>query len=254
MSAAAEPFRLDGAVALVTGASRGIGRACLLALASAGARVVGTATSEQGVASIEAALAAAGVAGRGVVLDVTSPERTTAVVAEIEAHEGAVSVLVNNAGITRDGLMLRMKEDDWRLVLDTNLAAVFRLSKAVLRGMMKARYGRIICIGSVVGQTGNTGQTNYASAKAGLVGFAKSLASEVASRNITVNVVAPGFIDTDMTRGIPDAARTQLLARIPLARLGSPQDVAWAVLYLASPAAAYVTGETLAVNGGMHMA
>jgi 3-oxoacyl-[acyl-carrier protein] reductase len=238
MSTAAGPFRLDGAVALVTGASR----------------VVGTATSEQGVASIEAALAEAGVAGRGVVLDVTSPERTTAVIAEIEAHEGAVSVLVNNAGITRDGLMLRMKEDDWRLVLDTNLAAAFRLSKAVLRGMMKARYGRIICIGSVVGQTGNAGQTNYASAKAGLVGFAKSLASEVASRNITVNVVAPGFIDTDMTRGIPDAARTQLLAQIPLARLGSPQDVAWAVLYLASPAAAYVTGETLAVNGGMHMA
>jgi 3-oxoacyl-[acyl-carrier protein] reductase len=212
------------------------------------------ASSARRRASIEAALAEAGVAGRGVVLDVTSPERTTAVIAEIEAHEGAVSVLVNNAGITRDGLMLRMKEDDWRLVLDTNLAAAFRLSKAVLRGMMKARYGRIICIGSVVGQTGNAGQTNYASAKAGLVGFAKSLASEVASRNITVNVVAPGFIDTDMTRGIPDAARTQLLAQIPLARLGSPQDVAWAVLYLASPAAAYVTGETLAVNGGMHMA
>jgi 3-oxoacyl-[acyl-carrier protein] reductase len=250
----AEPFRLDGGVALVTGASRGIGRACLLALAGAGARVVGTATSEQGAASIEAALAAAGVPGRGVVLDVTSPERTTAVIAEIESHEGAVSVLVNNAGITRDGLLLRMKEDDWRLVLDTNLTSVFRLSKAVLRGMMKARYGRIICIGSVVGQTGNAGQTNYASAKAGLVGFAKSLASEVASRNITVNVVAPGFIDTDMTRGIPDAARTQLLAQIPLARLGSPQDVAWAVLYLASPAAAYVTGEVLAVNGGMHMA
>jgi 3-oxoacyl-[acyl-carrier protein] reductase len=250
----AEPFRLDGGVALVTGASRGIGRACLLALAGAGARVVGTATSEQGAASIEAALAAAGVPGRGVVLDVTSPERTTAVIAEIESHEGAVSVLVNNAGITRDGLLLRMKEDDWRLVLDTNLTSVFRLSKAVLRGMMKARYGRIICIGSVVGQTGNAGQTNYASAKAGLVGFAKSLASEVASRNITVNVVAPGFIDTDMTRGIPDAARPQLLAQIPLARLGSPQDVAWAVLYLASPAAAYVTGEVLAVNGGMHMA
>jgi 3-oxoacyl-[acyl-carrier protein] reductase len=250
----AEPFRLDGGVALVTGASRGIGRACLLALAGAGARVVGTATSEQGAASIEAALAAAGVPGRGVVLDVTSPERTTAVIAEIESHEGAVSVLVNNAGITRDGLLLRMKEDDWRLVLDTNLTSVFRLSKAVLRGMMKARYGRIICIGSVVGQTGNAGQTNYASAKAGLVGFAKSLAIEVASRNITVNVVAPGFIDTDMTRGIPDAARTQLLAQIPLARLGSPQDVAWAVLYLASPAAAYVTGEVLAVNGGMHMA
>jgi 3-oxoacyl-[acyl-carrier protein] reductase len=150
--------------------------------------------------------------------------------------------------------LLRMKEDDWRLVLDTNLTSVFRLSKAVLRGMMKARYGRIICIGSVVAQTGNAGQTNYASAKAGLVGFAKSLAIEIASRNITVNVVAPGFIDTDMTRGIPDAARTQLLAQIPLARLGSPQDVAWAVLYLASPAAAYVTGEVLAVNGGMHMA
>jgi 3-oxoacyl-[acyl-carrier protein] reductase len=254
MSTAAGPFRLDGGVALVTGASRGIGQACLLALAGAGARVVGTATSEQGVASIEAALAAAGVPGRGVVLDVTSPERTTAVIAEIEAHEGAVSVLVNNAGITRDGLLLRMKEEDWRLVLDTNLASAFRLSKAVLRGMMKARYGRIICIGSVVGETGNAGQTSYASAKSGLVGFAKSLASEVASRNITVNVVAPGFIDTDMTRGIPDAARTQLLAQIPLARLGSPQDVAWAVLYLASPAAAYVTGTTLAINGGMHMA
>lgn len=254
MSTAAAPFRLDGEVALVTGASRGIGRACLLALADAGARVIGTATSEQGVASIQGALAAAGLPGRGLVLDVTSPERTTAVVADIESHEGAVGVLVNNAGITRDGLVLRMKEEDWQLVLDTNLAAVFRLSKAVLRGMMKARRGRIICIGSVVGQTGNAGQTSYASAKAGLVGFAKSLAAEVASRNITVNVVAPGFIDTDMTRAIPDPARAQLLERIPLARLGSPEDVAWAVLYLASAAAAYVTGETLAVNGGMHMA
>jgi 3-oxoacyl-[acyl-carrier protein] reductase len=247
------PFRLSGQLALVTGASRGIGRAILLSLAHAGARAVGTATTEAGAAGITAALAEAGLEGRGLVLDVASAESVEAAVADIEANEGAVGILVNNAGITRDQLLLRMKPAEWDAVVSTNLSSVFRLSKAVLRGMMKARTGRIISIASVVGLTGNPGQANYAAAKAGIIGFTKSLAREIASRNITCNVIAPGFIETDMTRALPEAQRTALLQQIPLGRLGAAEDIASAVLYLASPAAAYVTGETLSVNGGMYM-
>jgi len=246
-------FRVDGQVALVTGASRGIGRAILHALAEAGATVVGTATTERGAAEIGATLAAAGLAGRGLVLDVASDASVEAALKDIEGREGAVGILVNNAGITRDGLLLRMKGEDWDAILNTNLSSVFRLSKAVLRGMMKARTGRIISIASVVGLTGNPGQANYAAAKAGIIGFSKSLAREVASRNITCNVVAPGFIDTDMTRALSEEQRAGLAGQIPLARLGSPADIAAAVLYLASPAGGYVTGETLSVNGGMYM-
>lgn len=251
---AASAFRVDGEVALVTGASRGIGRACLVALAQAGAVAVGTATTEEGAARITADLAAAGLRGRGLVLDVTREDSVAAVLADIGATEGPVSLLVNNAGITRDGLLMRMKAEDWAVILDTNLSSVFRLSKAVLRDMMKARRGRIVSIASVVGQTGNAGQTNYAAAKAGIVGFSKSLAREVSSRNITVNVVAPGFIDTDMTRALSEDQRSSLVGTIPLARLGTPADVANAVLYLASPAGAYLTGQTLNVNGGMYLA
>ena len=246
-------FRVDGQVALVTGASRGIGRAILHALAQRGATVVGTATSEKGAAEIGATLAAAGLAGRGIVLDVASDASVEAALKDVEAKEGPVGILVNNAGITRDGLLMRMKSEDWDAILNTNLTSVFRMSKAVLRGMMKARTGRIISIASVVGLTGNAGQANYAAAKAGIVGFSKSLAREVASRNITCNVVAPGFIDTDMTRALSEEQRATLAGQIPLARLGSPADIAAAVLYLASPAGAYVTGETLSVNGGMYM-
>jgi 3-oxoacyl-[acyl-carrier protein] reductase len=246
-------FRVDGQVALVTGASRGIGRAILHALAERGATVIGTATSEKGAAEIGATLVAAGLAGRGIVLDVASDASVEAALKEIESKEGPVGILVNNAGITRDGLLLRMKSEDWDAILNTNLTSVFRMSKAVLRGMMKARTGRIISIASVVGLTGNAGQANYAAAKAGIVGFTKSLAREVASRNITCNVVAPGFIDTDMTRALSDEQRAGLAGQIPLARLGTPADIAAAVLYLASPAGAYVTGETLSVNGGMYM-
>jgi 3-oxoacyl-[acyl-carrier protein] reductase len=246
-------FRVDGQVALVTGASRGIGRAILLALARQGATAIGTATSTAGAAAIGAALAAEGLPGRGLVLDVTDGASVEAAIADIEAGEGPVAILVNNAGITRDGLLLRMKAEDWEAILNTNLTSVYRLSKAVLRGMMKARSGRIISIASVVGLTGNAGQTNYAAAKAGIIGFTKSLAREIASRNITCNVVAPGFIDTDMTRALGDEQRAQLAATIPLGRLGSPDDIAATVLYLASPAGAYVTGETLSVNGGMYM-
>jgi 3-oxoacyl-[acyl-carrier protein] reductase len=253
MPALADAFRLDGQVALVTGASRGIGRAVLNVLAEAGATVVGTATREEGAAEIGRALAAAGRRGRGVVLDVGQPESIDAVLADVEAHEGAIGILVNNAAITRDGLLLRMKPDDWDAVLRTNLTSAFRLSKGVLRGMMKARHGRIVNVASVVGQIGNAGQANYAAAKAGLIGFTKSLAREVASRNVTCNVVAPGFVDTDMTRALPEEQRTALAAQIPLGRLGTPEDVAHAVLYLVSPAGAYVTGDTLSVNGGMHM-
>ena len=250
----APAFRVDGEIALVTGASRGIGRACLVALAEAGASVVGTATTAEGAAKITAELAAAGLKGRGLVLDVTREDSVAAVLADIAAAEGPVSVLVNNAGITRDGLLMRMKAEDWAVILDTNLTSVYRLSKAVLRDMMKARRGRIVSIASVVGQTGNAGQTNYAAAKAGIVGFSKSLAREVASRNITVNVVAPGFIDTDMTRALSEEQRTALTATIPLARLGSAADVANAVVYLAAPAGGYVTGQTLNINGGMYLA
>jgi 3-oxoacyl-[acyl-carrier protein] reductase len=243
---------LNGEIALVTGASRGIGAAIAARLARDGARVIGTATSAEGAARISASLAAHG--GRGAVLDVVSQASIDALLADIEAHEGAITILCNNAGITRDTLLLRMKQDDWDAVMNTNLASVFRMSKAVLRGMMKARKGRIISIASVVGAIGNAGQANYAAAKAGIVGFTKSLAREVGSRGITVNVIAPGFIDTDMTRALGEASREALTAQIPLARLGQPDDIAAAVAYLASAEASYITGETLHVNGGMHMA
>jgi len=243
---------LNEAVALVTGASRGIGAAIADRLADDGARVIGTATTAAGAARITESLSGRG--GRGVVLDVTSQESIDAVIADIDATEGAIGILCNNAGITRDMLLLRMKEADWDAVLDTNLASVFRLSKAVLRGMMKARKGRIISITSIVGLTGNPGQANYAAAKAGMIGFTKSLAREVGSRGITANVVAPGFIDTDMTRALNETQRETLNGQIPLARLGLPADIAAAVSFLASADAAYITGETLHVNGGMHMA
>jgi 3-oxoacyl-[acyl-carrier protein] reductase len=242
---------LKGDIALVTGASRGIGAAIAERFARDGAKVVGTATTEAGAARISEALATYG--GRGAVLDVASQASIDALIGEIEAKEGAISILCNNAGITRDTLLLRMKSDDWDAVINTNLASVFRLSKAVLRGMMKARKGRIINISSVVAATGNPGQANYSAAKAGMLGFTKSLAKEIGCRGITVNAIAPGFIDTDMTRSLPEASRAALTARIPLARLGTGADVAAAVLYLCSPAAAYVTGETLAVNGGMYL-
>jgi len=243
---------LNGQVALVTGASRGIGAAIASRLAQDGARVIGTATTPEGAARITESLSAHG--GRGAVLDVTSQPSIEALIAQIDAREGAVGILCNNAGITRDTLLLRMKTQDWDAVLETNLASVFRLSKAVLRGMMKARGGRIISIASVVGLTGNAGQANYAAAKAGMIGFSKSLAREVGSRGITVNVVAPGFIDTDMTKALSDAQKESLQAQIPLSRLGLPADIAAAVAFLASPDAGYITGETLHVNGGMHMA
>jgi 3-oxoacyl-[acyl-carrier protein] reductase len=242
---------LNGAIALVTGASRGIGAAVAARLAADGARVIGTATSAEGAARISAALGAHG--GRGAVLDVVEPASIEALLEDIESKEGSVGILCNNAGITRDTLLMRMKEADWDAVLDTNLASVFRMSKAVLRGMMKARQGRIVSITSVVGLTGNPGQANYAAAKAGIIGFTKSLAREVGSRGITVNAVAPGFIDTDMTRALPEAQRTQLNAQIPLGRLGRPEDIAAAVAYLCSSDGGYITGETLHVNGGMYM-
>jgi 3-oxoacyl-[acyl-carrier protein] reductase len=243
---------LNGEVALVTGASRGIGAAIAARLGADGARVIGTATTAEGAQRISAALAPVG--GRGAVLDVASQESIDALLADIEAKEGAVGILCNNAGITRDTLLLRMKTEDWDAVLETNLASVFRLSKAVLRGMMKARTGRIISIGSIVGLTGNPGQVNYAAAKAGMIGFTKSLAREVGSRNITVNVIAPGFIDTDMTRSLSETQRAGLSAQVPLGRLGQPADIAAAVAFLASAEGAYITGETLHVNGGMYMA
>ena len=239
-------------VALVTGASRGIGAAIAERLAAAGARVIGTATSAEGAARITQNLAAQG--GRGAVLDVTQQQSVDELLTQIEGREGAVGILCNNAGITRDTLLLRMKQADWDAVVDTNLASVFRLSKAVLRGMMKARRGRIISIASIVGVTGNPGQANYAAAKAGMIGFSKSLAREVGSRGITVNVIAPGFIDTDMTRALSEEQRTALMGQIPLGRLGLPADIAAAVAFLCSDEAAYITGETLHVNGGMLMA
>jgi 3-oxoacyl-[acyl-carrier protein] reductase len=236
---------LAGKVALVTGASRGIGRGIAEALAHQGAKVVGTATTAQGAASVP---------GIGKVLNVRDTAQMDALVAEIEKEHGGIAILVNNAGVTRDNLALRMKDADWDEVMETNLRAVFRLSRAVMRGMMKARWGRIINITSVVGDAGNAGQANYAAAKAGVVGMTKSLARELGSRNITVNCVAPGFIDTDMTRALSDEQRSALLAQIPLGRLGEAADVAAAVAYLASPAASYVTGCVLHVNGGMYMA
>lgn len=244
---------LANELAFVTGASRGIGRAIALELGRRGARVVGTATSEAGAAAISEALAAAALQGRGVVLDVANTAAVEACIKDVEAHEGTPSILVNNAGVTRDGLLLRMSAEDWQVVIDTDLSAVYRTCKAVMRGMMKARRGRIINIASVVGVMGNAGQANYAAAKAGMIGFSKSLAREVGSRNITVNVVAPGFIVTDMTDALGESARAALLGQVPLGRLGSPEDIAHAVAFLASPQAAYVTGETLHVNGGMYM-
>jgi 3-oxoacyl-[acyl-carrier protein] reductase len=244
---------LDNQTALVTGASRGIGKGILEELAVRGATVVGTATSDAGAASITENLETLGLKGSGMVLDVTDPESVTAVVEAVQTEFAPVSILVNNAGITRDNLLMRMKEEEWDSVIQTNLTSVFRMSKAVLRGMMKARYGRIISITSVIGATGNPGQTNYAATKAGAAGFSRSLAREVGSRGITVNTVAPGFIDTDMTRILPEKQRNALQEQIALGRLGDVKDVANAVAFLASDAAAYITGETLHVNGGIHM-
>jgi 3-oxoacyl-[acyl-carrier protein] reductase len=244
---------LAGQIALVTGATRGIGLAIALRLAADGATVIGTATTDEGAAGIARRLQEAGNAGTGIRLDVTDAAATEAALAAIDKQYGAIAILVNNAGITRDNLLLRMKDDEWDAVMATNLKPAFRLAKAVLRGMMKARHGRIIQIGSVVGSSGNPGQANYSAAKAALLGFTKSLAQEVGSRNITVNCVAPGFVDTDMTKGLPDATREALLAHVPLGRLGTPDDIAHAVAYLASPGAGYVTGATLHVNGGMYM-
>lgn len=241
---------LEGQVALVTGASRGIGKSIAAALAAAGATVVGTATSESGAAGITDAL---GGKGRGVVLNIADADSIAAALKDIQGNEGAPTILVNNAGITRDNLLMRMKDDEWDDVISTNLSGVFRLCKGCLRGMMKARGGRIINIASVIGVMGNAGQSNYAAAKAGIIGFTKSLAREIGSRNVTVNVVAPGFIDTDMTRVLPEDQREAMLGQVPLGRLGEGEDIANAVLFLASPAAAYVTGETLHVNGGMLM-
>ncbi len=245
---------LKGQIALVTGASRGIGAAIADTLARAGATVIGTATSDSGAEAIASRLSALSQGSQGRKLDVADAGQCEAIIDDITKNVGPVSILVNNAGITRDQLLLRMKDEDWQAILDTNLTPIFRLSRAVLRGMMKARSGRIISIASVIGAIGNAGQANYAAAKAGIVGFTKSLAREVGSRGITANVVAPGFIETDMTRELPEAQRTAMLGNIALGRLGAPEDIANAVLFLASPAAAYVTGETLHVNGGMHMA
>jgi 3-oxoacyl-[acyl-carrier protein] reductase len=242
---------LEGEIALVTGATRGIGAAIADRLAAAGATVIGTATSENGAASIGERLAPHG--GVGKVLNVTDAEGVNALIADITKAHGAITILVNNAGITRDQLLMRLKDEDWNAVVDTNLTSVYRMSKAVMRGMMKARKGRIISIASVVGVTGNPGQTNYAAAKAGIIAFSKSLAREVGSRGITVNVVAPGFIDTDMTRALDESQRTTLEGQIALGRLGAPDDIAQAVAFLASEAASYITGETLHVNGGMYM-
>jgi len=244
---------LEGKVALVTGASRGIGRAIAVALGNAGAVVAGTATSDAGAAAISEYLGTEGIKGSGFKLNVNDAPETEAVLGSIEARFGPVAVLVNNAGITRDNLLLRMKDSEWDEIMDTNLKSVFRLSKLVIRSMMKARYGRIINITSVVGSMGNPGQANYAAAKAGIVGFSKSLAREVGSRNITVNCVAPGFIDTDMTKGLPEEQKTALLAHVPLGRFGQAQEVAAAVTFLASDGAAYITGNSLHVNGGMYM-
>ncbi|MEO6801563.1 MAG: 3-oxoacyl-ACP reductase FabG [Rhodanobacter sp.] len=243
---------LQGEIALVTGASRGIGASIADELATLGATVIGTATSEGGAAAIGERLAAHG--GHGRELNVTDGAAVEAIVDGIAKEFGAVSILVNNAGITRDQLLMRMKEEDWQAIIDTNLTSVYRMSKAVLRGMMKARKGRIISIASVIGLTGNPGQANYAAAKAGVIAFSKSLAREIGTRGITVNVVAPGFIDTDMTRALPEESRQALLGQIALGRLGEAVDIAGAVAFLASPAAAYITGETLHVNGGMYMA
>ncbi|MEO7254620.1 MAG: 3-oxoacyl-ACP reductase FabG [Casimicrobium sp.] len=237
-------------VTLVTGATRGIGAAIARTLAEAGAKVIGTATSQAGADKITEALSPFG--GRGVVLNVTDAAAIDATLKDIDAKEGAVAILINNAGITRDTLLMRMKDDDWDAVMDTNLKSVFRLTRAVSRPMMKARFGRVVNIGSVVGSMGNAGQVNYAAAKAGLIGMTKSLAAELGSRGITVNLVAPGFIDTDMTQALPDTQRTKLVEMIPAGRLGTPEDIAFAVKFLCDGQAGYVTGTTLHVNGGMY--
>ncbi len=244
---------LENEVALVTGATRGIGKAIALALGEMGATVIGTATSENGAGKISDYLASASVKGAGKVLNVTDSAAIEGLIKEIGKEFSAPTILVNNAGITRDNLLMRMKDDEWDDIINTNLTSVFRLSKACLRGMMKAKRGRIVSIASVVGASGNAGQANYAAAKAGIMGFSKSLAREVASRNITVNVVAPGFIDTDMTKDLPAENKEALLSSIPLNRLGRPEDIASAVAFLCSPNGGYVTGETIHVNGGMYM-
>lgn len=245
---------LENKVALVTGASRGIGAAIADLLAAKGAVVVGTATSEKGAAAITARLESQGAKGCGMVLNVSDPESVASVVKAIEAQYGAPLILVNNAGITRDNILMRMKDDEWLDVIDTNLNAVYRMARACVRGMTKARWGRIINISSVIGSMGNAGQSNYAATKAGVGGFSRALARELGSRNITVNTVAPGFIDTDMTRELPEASRDALLTQIPLARLGQPQDIAEVVAFLADDVGGYITGETIHVNGGMYMA
>ena len=244
---------LDGQIALVTGASRGIGQAVALELGKHGATVVGTATSQAGADNISGYLSQAGIKGAGLALNVKDTAQIEQVLQAIRAQFGEISILVNNAGVTRDNLLMRMKEEEWDDIMDTNLKSVFRLSQAVLRAMMKARYGRIISIASVVGVMGNAGQTNYAAAKAAIIGFSKSLAREVGSRNITVNCVAPGFIDTDMTRALSEEQRNDLIGYIPLGRLGTVQDIAASVAFLASQQAGYVTGTTIHVNGGMYM-
>jgi 3-oxoacyl-[acyl-carrier protein] reductase len=244
---------LENQTALVTGASRGIGRAIALALAVAGARVIGTSTTAEGAAAFTELLAVQKRAGRGAVLNAGDPTSIDSLLGELDTQDGMPTILVNNAAVTRDTLLLRMKQDDWDQVIATNLTAVFRLSKGCLRRMMKERRGRIVNIASVVGVTGNPGQANYAAAKAGILGFTKSLAREVASRGITVNSVAPGFIDTDMTKALSEEQRAGLQGQIPMGRLGTPEDVAAAVLFLASPQSGYITGETLHVNGGMYM-
>ena len=246
-------FSLEGQVALVTGASRGIGRAVALELGRLGATVVGTATSESGAADIGKALAEASIQGAGMALNVTDAAACEALVGEVEKRFGAVGILVNNAGITRDNLAMRMKDEEWDAVLDTNLKAVCRLCRAVMRGKMKARDGRIINISSVVGYAGNAGQANYCASKAGVAGMSRALARELGSRNITVNCVAPGFIDTDMTKVLEEKQRAALAANVPLGRLGQPEDVAAAVAFLASPGGAYISGTTIHVNGGMYM-
>ncbi|WP_159566435.1 3-oxoacyl-ACP reductase FabG [Budvicia diplopodorum] len=243
-------MRLDGKIALVTGASRGIGRAIAEKLVSEGATVIGTATSEKGAEAISEYL---GKNGKGLALNVTDSASIETTLNTIRAEFGEIDILINNAGITRDNLLMRMKDDEWQDILDTNLTSVFRLSKAVMRAMMKKRYGRIITIGSVVGTMGNAGQTNYAAAKAGIIGFSKSLAREVASRGITVNVIAPGFIETDMTRALTDEQRSGILSQVPANRLGEAKEIASAAAFLASDEAGYITGETLNVNGGMYM-
>lgn len=246
-------FSLESQVALVTGASRGIGAAIADTLGAAGATVIGTATSTGGADAITERFAAAGVSGRGAVLDIADREAATALIKDIAGQEGAVTLLVNNAGITRDNLLLRMKDAEWDDVINTNLSGLFHLSKTCLRGMMKAQTGRVINIASVVGVMGNAGQANYAAAKAGIIGFSKSMAREVGSRGITVNVIAPGFIQTDMTESLGEEQRAALIQQVPLSRLGEPDDIASAVLFLASAAGGYITGETLHVNGGMYM-